>query len=219
MRIFLVVLISFLSLSAAAVVTPEVSPLPLPAEKLKDSKQLIWVQPTGGFQTTVRLFELNGNQWQEVKFSRPAVIGKGGFANLGEKVEGDKKSPQGLYPIGLFFSKNAFESKNPAIRLTAEDKWIDDPNHPDYNKWIRGATTAKSYENLLLKTSVYDYILVVNYNMNPIVPRKGSAIFLHVWASKLIGTMGCVALEKNDVETILRWLNPFLKPQILMGKL
>lgn len=193
--------------------------LPLPEEKLGQSLQLIWVEPAATFQTKVHLFEKTKQGWKEVQFNRPAVIGKGGFADLGKKVEGDKKSPQGLYPLGMLFAKNELAVKSPVVRLTKQDKWIDDPAHADYNKWIRGETTAKSYENLLLSSGVYDYIQVINYNMSPIVSGKGSAIFLHVWASKLMGTMGCVALERKDVEFILRWLDPESKPQILMGQL
>jgi hypothetical protein len=35
-------------------------------------------------------------------------------------------------------------------QTTAEDKWIDDPKSDQYT-YVKGATDAKSYENLLLK--------------------------------------------------------------------
>lgn len=210
MRTFLLTCV-FIFISSGA------SALPLLARQLGNSSQLIWVEPAATFQSKVHLYEKIAEDWKEVSFNRPAVIGKAGFADPGKKVEGDKKSPQGLYPLGMLFAKDEFTGKSTAQRLTKDDKWIDDPAHPDYNKWVRGETTAKSYENLLLSSGVYDYIQVINYNMNPIVPGKGSAIFLHVWASKLMGTMGCVALEKKDVEFILRWLDPRKKPQILLG--
>ena len=213
MNHLLLTLIFFFSLSAKAEL------LPLPAEKLKDSKQLIWVESTPSFQTTVRLFEIGKSGWQEVNFAKPAVIGKGGFAKFGEKREGDKKTPQGLFTLGMLFSKHELNVKSSVTRLTKDDKWIDDKHHPDYNKWIRGETSAKSYENLLLTSQVYDYIQVIDYNMNPIVPGNGSAIFLHIWVSKILGTLGCVALDRSDVEYILKWLDPSQKPQILLGQL
>ena len=57
--------------------------------------------------------------------------------------------------------------------------WCDDPNSKQYNKLIR-LPSAYKYEKLYKKENIYDIILVLNYNMNPIIKNKGSAIFIHV---------------------------------------
>ncbi len=35
-------------------------------------------------------------------------------------------------------------------------------------------------KNLYRKDNIYDLIVVLNYNMNPIIKNKGSAIFIHI---------------------------------------
>ena len=62
------------------------------------------------------------------------------------------------------------------------DGWCDDPSEPKYNKYVdlRQYNLSKSYEKLYLSNDLYDIVLVVGYNDNPIVSGKGSAIFTHV---------------------------------------
>ena len=57
--------------------------------------------------------------------------------------------------------------------------WCDDPNSKDYNKLIE-LPFSYSCEKLYKSNNTYDLILVLNYNMNPVIKRKGSAIFIHV---------------------------------------
>jgi L,D-peptidoglycan transpeptidase YkuD (ErfK/YbiS/YcfS/YnhG family) len=51
--------------------------------------------------------------------------------------------------------------------------------------------------------------------MNPIVPRRGSGIFLHVQVRT--STNGCVSLPRAQLLRVLRWLRPAPVPQILIG--
>jgi L,D-peptidoglycan transpeptidase YkuD (ErfK/YbiS/YcfS/YnhG family) len=105
----------------------------------------------------------------------------------------------------------------PYFQTTKEDKWIDDPESVDYNRHVRGETKAKSYENLKLDNDLYKYCMVIEYNTNPIVKGKGSAIFLHLSEDPPGATSGCVAITENSMEWILKWMNPELNPSIIMG--
>jgi L,D-peptidoglycan transpeptidase YkuD (ErfK/YbiS/YcfS/YnhG family) len=58
----------------------------------------------------------------------------------------------------------------------------------------------------------YDYFAVIAYNRHPIVPGKGSAIFLHV--SNGHPTAGCVSIAVADLLRVLRALRPKLDPLI-----
>jgi len=40
---------------------------------------------------------------------------------------------------------------------------------------------------------------VLNYNTNPIIKNKGSAIFIHVAKNSYKKTKGCIALKKQDL--------------------
>jgi L,D-peptidoglycan transpeptidase YkuD (ErfK/YbiS/YcfS/YnhG family) len=46
---------------------------------------------------------------------------------------------------------------------------------------------------------VYDVIGVLDWNIAPIVPGRGSAIFLHAATPDYAPTAGCVALALNDL--------------------
>lgn len=163
--------------------------------------------------------EKKGNKWQAVTEPMQAGIGRKGFAAPGAKREGDNQSPTGLFCLGQLFcyDKNV-DTRIPFIQSTPEDKWIDDPNSSDYNRYIRGTTQAKSYEKLLLKGNDYRYCMVIEYNTNPVIKGNGSAIFLHLSEYQTINSSsGCVVLLQKDMEKLLKWMNPESKPSILMG--
>jgi L,D-peptidoglycan transpeptidase YkuD (ErfK/YbiS/YcfS/YnhG family) len=56
---------------------------------------------------------------------------------------------------------------------------------------------------------------VIEYNMRPVVPGKGSGIFLHAQTGG--PTIGCVSLRKAELRAVLRWLRPDDKPVIGIG--
>ena len=147
-----------------------------------------------------------------------ASIGRTGFALPGEKIEGDGKSPTGIFDLGQLYTYEAsVKTSLPFIQTNSEDKWIDDPNHENYNTHIRGNTTAKSFEHLKLSSIDYKYCMVIEYNTHPVVKGKGSAIFFHLADANYSPTAGCVAIKESDMDQILLWLDPNKQKAILMG--
>ena len=147
-----------------------------------------------------------------------ASIGRTGFALPGEKIEGDGKSPTGVFGLGQLYTYEAsVKTSLPYIQTNSEDKWIDDPNHENYNTHIRGNTTAKSFEHLKLSSIDYKYCMVIEYNTHPVVKGKGSAIFFHLATPNYDPTAGCVAIQESDMDQILLWLDPNKQKAILMG--
>ena len=65
-----------------------------------------------------------------------------------------------------------------------------------------------SAENLWRQDHVYDLVAVLGYNDDPVVPGKGSAIFLHLAREDYSSTAGCVALALKDVLAALAQLKP-----------
>jgi L,D-peptidoglycan transpeptidase YkuD (ErfK/YbiS/YcfS/YnhG family) len=63
--------------------------------------------------------------------------------------------------------------------------------------------------------SAYRYLAVIGFNTSPIVPGRGSGIFLHVEVHN--STNGCVSLPRLQLLRILRWLVPSPAPQIVIG--
>jgi L,D-peptidoglycan transpeptidase YkuD (ErfK/YbiS/YcfS/YnhG family) len=146
------------------------------------------------------------------------VIGANGLAAEGEKREGDKKTPAGLFPLRRAFGRYMFcPSRLPYVRMSKNDIWIDDPSSPDYNTLVKGESTY-SHEKMLRADGLYDYGVVIEYNTIDIEPNKGSAIFMHVWRDVDSPTAGCVAVSRAHMMQMLSWLESAKKPAILLGE-
>ena len=83
--------------------------------------------------------------------------------------------------------------------------WCDDPKSKQYNKLVKLPFKYK-FEKLYRKESIYDIILVLNYNMNPVIKNRGSAIFIHIAKNNYEKTKGCVAIKKVCLLKILKEL-------------
>ena len=91
--------------------------------------------------------------------------------------------------------------------------WCDDPRSKQYNKLIK-LPFSYNFEKLYKKENIYDIILVLNYNMSPIVKNKGSAIFIHVSKKNYKRTQGCIAIKKAHLLKILGQLKYNTKVKI-----
>ena len=91
--------------------------------------------------------------------------------------------------------------------------WCDDPKSSHYNKLIKLPFNYK-HEKLYKKENVYDIILVLNYNMEPVKKNRGSAIFIHVAKKNHNKTEGCIAIEKLKLIKLIEKINPNTKVKI-----
>ena len=80
--------------------------------------------------------------------------------------------------------------------------WCDDPASRFYNRQVK-LPSKFSHEKLYRNDDLYDLIAVLNYNTNPIIRNKGSAIFMHVAKNSYKKTEGCIALKKDDLIKIV----------------
>ena len=119
-------------------------------------------------------------------FKFRCALGKNGVGV--KKIEGDNITPKGTYKIiKVYHRKDRIKKINSKFKLIEIKKnmgWCDDPNSSEYNKLIK-LPTKYGHEKLHKRSNVYDLILVLNYNVNPTVKNKGSAIFFHI-AKKII---------------------------------
>ena len=95
------------------------------------------------------------------------------------------------------------QSKIKKIIIKKEMGWCDDPDSKHYNKIIKLPSSYK-YEKLYKKENIYDIIIVLNYNMDPIVRNKGSAIFIHVAKKNYKKTEGCISVKKAHLLKIAK---------------
>ena len=135
-------------------------------------------------------------------------LGKRGISN--KKKEGDFKTPRGKFKFKYILYRkdriNNIYSKLQKIVIKKNMGWCDDTSSKYYNKRITFPFNGTA-EKLWLKNNIYDIILVINYNLNPIIKNKGSAIFLHLASKNYQPTKGCIAINKKDMQILLSKIN------------
>ena len=132
-------------------------------------------------------------------------IGKRGIKK--KRTEGDKSTPKGIFKIKyLLYRKDRLSDIKTKLKKYSIKKnmgWCDDVNSKKYNKLIILPSNLK-HEKLYIKDHIYDLVIVINYNMNPTVKNKGSAIFLHIAKKNYSPTKGCVAISKKNMRILLK---------------
>ena len=171
-----------------------------------------------GFSAQLSTWERWNDRWLPVLEPMAAVIGKNGFAQQGQKEEGDGRTPFGIYKLGKAFGYAAAKTKLPFRQATENDFWVDDPESAQYNQWVTGTPQAKSFERLKRDDDLYKYGIVIEYNTDPRITGKGSAIFIHVWRGPDSPTAGCVAISEENLLSLLEWLDPSRDPTIILGQ-
>ncbi len=136
------------------------------------------------------------------------ALGKSGVSI--DKVEGDGKTPVGTHALReLYYRADRLtkpETGMEAKVLQQDMAWCDDPAHPDYNKRITLPHPTDTREKRG-DDPIFDIIVVLGYNDDPVVPGKGSAVFMHVAREGLTPTAGCVALKLGDLLEVLKVLD------------
>ena len=127
-----------------------------------------------------------------------------------KKAEGDLKTPRGSFNFRYLMYRSDrisnIKTKLKKIKIEKKFGWCDDTSSNDYNRLIQFPFKKKA-ERLYLKENIYDLILVMNYNVNPISKNKGSAIFLHLANKKFSSTKGCIAIKRNDIKKLASIIN------------
>lgn len=184
------------------------------------TRQVIVVSADAYGSTTARLEAFNrvSGGWVPAFGAMSARVGTAGFAD--RKVEGDLKTPTGVYSIGGTMYGIA---GNPGVRygyhtLVPDDWWNENPATTGYNSFVHGTNPGGASEALWQISPQYTHFAVINYNV-PVVrtdPPRGSGIFLHQMVAGR-ATAGCVSLAQPDLLAILRWLDPAASPRIVLG--
>jgi len=138
-------------------------------------------------------------------YKAKCAVGKRGISI--KKKEGDFITPKGTFKIReIFYRKDRVHNLITRIKKTVIRKnmgWCDDPKSKKYNKLIY-FPFKHSAEKLYRRENIYDIILVLNFNMNPVKKNKGSAIFIHVAKKNFQPTQGCIVLNKNELINLLK---------------
>jgi len=189
-------------------------------QDLGDCRQLIVVH-SSGTQCMLYFFDKGEKEWAPSNAipSAPGIVGMNGVTT--DKKEGDGCTPAGFYAIGPCYGEDAVSATAMEYHQIVDgDYWIDDPDSRYYNSFVHedvfdsriGWNTGEDLFNML---RYYRYMAVIRYNMDPVVPGAGSAVFLRCQADDT-ATSGSVGTKDATVFAILRWLDPAADPHILI---
>ena len=133
------------------------------------------------------------------------AIGKRGIKK--KRKEGDLITPKGKFKIKyILYRKDRIpnlQSKLKKIKIQKNMGWCDDPRSSFYNKLIKYPFSFNA-EKLFRKDNIYDIILVLSFNLDPIKKDMGSAIFIHIAKKNYSDTLGCVAVSKKHLKEICK---------------
>jgi len=151
--------------------------------------------------------------YDEFKFK--CSIGKNGRTS--KKIEGDNKTPKGVYALGpLYYRKDRLpklSTKLKGIEIMKNFGWCDDVKSKFYNKPIKTNINVR-HEKLYRNDKKYDLLIPIEYNSKKPKKNKGSAIFLHL-TSNYKKTQGCVAIKEKDMLILLNLINKKTKIKII----
>jgi L,D-peptidoglycan transpeptidase YkuD (ErfK/YbiS/YcfS/YnhG family) len=171
-------------------------------------------------QGSLRLWRKAAGCWRPAAGPWSAWLGGRGVS--ANRREGDRTTPVGSFGIGRVMYGVA---PNPGVRyryrrIVCGDWWVEDPRSPDYNRFRHYPCGVRppfrvTTGDMSTSPTAYRHLAVVNFNMNPVVPGRGSGIFLH--ASTGRPTLGCISLPLAQLVWTLRWLRPAAAPRIVIG--
>ncbi|MEL6191056.1 MAG: hypothetical protein AAFR66_03365 [Bacteroidota bacterium] len=205
-------------------------------EEPKENVQQILVVTTDGWNTLsaeLSMFEGSPGKWKQVKESIPVVVGGAGLAwGRGEeqarfhelegpqKIEGDKRSPAGVFdlPFAFGYAEGEDFTKLEYVHVSNYIQCIEDISSAYYNRVVPDTVADMDWDSsdrMLRKDDLYEWGLMVAHNYPESEAGSGSCIFLHVWRDADHGTLGCTAMDKAFLRELIGWLDPAKKPQLI----
>lgn len=144
--------------------------------------------------------------WTE-EFVTEGYVGRSGvLSDPSTRRAGDGTTPGGIYSLGERFGINDRPSglKGQYTKVTEDDYWNGDSSMDSYNQHVKGSEMPDSWhpsssEHLIDYTYAYNYAAMINFNVNPAIPGKGSCIFLHCMYPGSSSSSGCVAIPEDKM--------------------
>lgn len=173
----------------------------------EETDHLILAVGDGADQSSLTLwyYERGADGRLSEVFGTRGTCGRAGIT--ADKVEGDKKTPAGLYSFLMAFGLKDDPGSQISYRKVQDgDCFVDDVGSRYYNQYVKAGEAQpdwRSAEVLKNQGPCYNYALVLDYNKD-CVPGRGSAIFLH--CPKVVNdtyTAGCIGIPEERMKTIL----------------
>jgi len=139
------------------------------------------------------------------------ALGRGGVRPAADKRESDGATPLGVWPLRRVLYRpdkgGAPRTGLPVEPIAPDDGWCDASGDTNYNRPVTLPYPA-SAERMWREDDLYDLVVVLGHNDDPVVEAMGSAIFLHIAREGYAPTEGCVAVARDDLEALLALAGP-----------
>ena len=134
----------------------------------------------------------------------PCALGRGGISS--NKREGDGATPlRAMRILSGYFRRDHVAGGGTRLRMTpisADLGWCEVPEDRNYNRPVT-MPYAASHETMLRPDGLYDYCLLLDWNIRPRLRGRGSAIFFHLARPGFTPTAGCVAVTEKVMSRLL----------------
>ena len=132
------------------------------------------------------------------------------------KAEHDQRSPAGVFDLG--------EARGYATEPPPGTTWpfqhsgsawrcMDNPASDAYNTFVpTGGMISPTPAGMAPREVIFDLMVFVLHNTDPVQRGAGSCVFLHVWSKQGVPTQGCVAMPRPALGDILAWLSLERRP-------
>ncbi len=227
-------------IASPATASTAVDPAALPGVAAAKAEQVVVVTADSASTSygTVRAYERRADgTWAQVLGATPARLGSTGLVDGERRRQGSGKTPAGTYGIEWAFGRATDPGSGLRyVRVDRDDAWTYHPDSPStYNVFQDAAVPWRGFgsyvERLWSYGPQYDYVAVLDYNLPDGEVRRdargvrrttdaadttrGGGIFLHVTNGK--PTAGCIAVPREAMRQLLRWLDPKREPVIVIG--
>lgn len=185
----------------------QVSAVTMDEAELSETARLLKKSQTGGKTSQIILVvDHNLSFWEKGKngeWTRKLSVycGYGSNGLNADRHEGDRTTPIGSFPILHGFGS----ADNPGStlqyrKITPYSYWSGE--YSTYNQWVESARPVGGEH--LISYYQYKYAMAIGFNRNPVVYKKGSAIFLHCKSYDHWSTAGCVSVEESVMKKLLQ---------------
>ena len=161
------------------------------------------------------IFLKNKHTLELDEFIFQCSVGKNGITR--KKIEGDKKTPSGIFKIEhLYYRKDRIslpETDLKCIEINDKMGWCNDKNSPKKYNQLINVNNKIGHEKLFRKDNKYDLLIPIKFNFNKRILGRGSCIFIHL-TEDYKPTAGCIALKKKDFSIMLKLINKNTKIKI-----
>ncbi|MBV8667325.1 MAG: hypothetical protein JO269_12670 [Burkholderiaceae bacterium] len=193
---------------------------------------VVTTQDWNAVQGRGQIFERQSgaSPWVAVDSAFPVVIGKNGMAwgkayhevsgdaeGVPMKIEGDRKSPAGIFMLTSAFSPAEQKVNLPFTKLLDSTECVDDVKSSHYNRIVdKSQVDQYDWDSSEKMRAIQEYELGIFIGYNP--ERKkgaGSCVFLHRWTDEKTGTTGCTAMALEQMQKIFRWIDGTKNPILI----